>query len=88
MSQGQILRLIVEASATVVWSANNWATTNKTEATSVSALNLWFADLRTEDRLDGSVIVFTFFWKDARHWEGKNYSVAVNGPKQSRAREK
>jgi glucoamylase len=88
MPPGQILRLIVEASATVVWSANNWATTNKTEATSVSALNLWFADLRTEDRLDGSVIVFTFFWKDARHWEGKNYSVAVNGPKQSRAREK
>ena len=67
----------VEAGATVVWSANNWATTNKTEATSVSALNVWFADLPTEDCPDGSVIEFTFFWKDAQRWEGRNYSVTV-----------
>jgi len=79
MPPRQILRLIVEASATVVWSANNWATTNKTEATSVSALNVWFADLPTEHCPEDSVIEFTFFWKEAQRWESRNYSVAVNG---------
>jgi hypothetical protein len=51
------------------------------DTTNSSALNLWFADLSTEDRPDGSVIEFTFFWKEAQRWEGRNYSVAVNGPK-------
>jgi len=82
MPHGKILRLIVAAHATIIWSANNWATTNRTEATSVSALNLWFADLPTRHCPDGSVIEFTFFWKAAQRWEGRNYSVAVSGPKQ------
>ena len=33
MSPGKILRLIVAADATVVWSADNWATTNQVETT-------------------------------------------------------
>ena len=78
---GQILRLIVQVSATVVWTANNWATTNKTEATSVSALNLWFADLPMEDCPDGAAVEFTFFWKDAQRWEGRNYTVTFIKPK-------
>jgi glucoamylase len=78
MSHGKILRLIVAADATVVWSINGWASTNKTDATHISALNLWFADLPTEKCSDGSVIEFTFFWKKDQRWEGKNYSVAVS----------
>ena len=77
---GQTLRLIVEANATVVWSANNWATTNNIETTAVSALNAWLADLPTKDCPDNSVIEFTFFWKDARRWEGRNYTVTVVKP--------
>jgi polyphosphate kinase 2 (PPK2 family) len=30
-----------------------------------------------EDRPDGSMIEFTFFWKEAQRWEGRNYSVAT-----------
>ncbi len=81
MPPGQILRLIVAADATIVWSANSWANTNKAEAFQVSALNLWFADLPTEKCLDGSVIEFTFFWKEAQRWEGRNYSVAISKAK-------
>jgi hypothetical protein len=33
----------------------------------------------TEKWPDGSVIEFTFFWREARHWEGRNYSVAIRG---------
>jgi len=76
---GQILRLIVEAEATVVWSDTAWASSNKADTTLISALGLWFADLPTENCPDGSVIEFTFFWKAGQRWEGRNYSVAVSG---------
>jgi len=78
MSHGKILRLIVAAEATIVWSADNWTSTNKMETTPVSALNVWFADLPTTKCLVGSVIEFTFFWKKNQRWEDKNYSVAVS----------
>ena len=81
MPHGKILRLIVAAEATIVWSANDWASANKMDATHISALNLWFADLPTADCPDGSVVEFTLFWKEAQRWEGRNYSVAVSGPK-------
>jgi glucoamylase len=81
MEPKQTLRLIVAADATVIWSTNAWASVNKTDATQVSALNLWFADLPTENCPEGSAIEFTFFWKEGRRWEGRNYSVTVEKPK-------
>jgi glucoamylase len=81
MSHGKLLRLIVAADATVAWSADNWASTNKVDTTHNSALNVWFADLPTEGCPDGAVIEFTFLWKEAKRPEGRNYSVRVSGPK-------
>jgi glucoamylase len=81
MPPKQTLRLIVAADATVIWSSNAWANTNKADTTQVSALDLWFADLATQNCPEGSVIEFTFFWNEAQHWEGRNYSVAIDGPK-------
>jgi glucoamylase len=81
MPPGKILRLILVADATVVWSANAWMSTNKTDATHINALNLWFADLPTEGCLDGAVIEFTLLWKEPKRPEGRNYSVKVSGPK-------
>jgi glucoamylase len=77
---GKILRLILAADATVLWSDNVWASTNKSEAIHVGALNVWFADLPTEKCPSGAALEFTFFWKKAGHWEGGNYSVAVGKP--------
>jgi glucoamylase len=81
MPTGQVLRLIVEANATILWSANNWAITNKVDTTQINALKVWFVDLPTKDCPENSLIEFTFFWKEAGRWEGRNYSVAVSGPK-------
>jgi len=78
---GKILRLIVAADAKIVWSADGWASTHQTEATQVSALNLWFADLPTKHCPEGATLEFTFFWKEAQRWMGRNYSVAVSRPK-------
>ena len=88
MPPGRTLRLIVEAEATVVWSADAWASINNADTTMMSALGLWFADLSKENCPDGSVIEFTFFWKAAGNWEGTNYSVAVTSqcPKTSGTR--
>jgi glucoamylase len=81
MAQGKILRLIVTADATLAWSANGWASTNKMDAAHIAALNVWFAELSTEGCPDGSLIEFTFFWKDPQRSEDRNYSVKVSGPK-------
>ena len=81
MPHGKILRIIVSADAAIVWSFNDWASTNRVDTANNSALNLWFADLPTEKCAGGLAIEFTFFWKEAQCWEGRNYSVAVNGPK-------
>jgi glucoamylase len=78
---GRILRLIVAVDAIIVWSANDWANTNRTDAINNSVLNLWFADLPTDNCPAGLVIEFTFFWKEAQRWEGRNYKVAVSESK-------
>lgn len=79
MPQGKILRIIVEANAMIVWSVDDWANTNKVDTANNCALDLWFADLPTENCAGGTAIVFTMFWKDAQRWEGRNVSVAING---------
>jgi len=77
LPQGRILRLIVAADATMVWTADGWAGTNRTDATHLGSLDIWFADIPTEKFPVGSVIEFTFCWKEGQRWEGKNYSVKV-----------
>jgi glucoamylase len=81
MSPGKVLRIVAAADATIVWSANNWVSTSSVNSTNNRTLNLWFADLPTENCPGGLVIEFTFFWKEAQRWEGRNYSVAVSRPK-------
>ena len=81
LPHGRILRIIVAGDATLVWSANDWVSTNRAGTIHNSLLDLWFADLPTENYPGGLKIEFTFFWKEAQSWEGKNYSVAVSRPK-------
>lgn len=77
MPSGRILRVILDDNATVVWSADGWTSTSNVEALHICGLNLWFADVPTQDCPSGSVVEFTFFWKANQRWEGINHSVAV-----------
>jgi glucoamylase len=79
MPGAQTLRLAVAAEATIMWSADGWASVRKTATTPVADLNVWFADLDTEECREGAVIEFTFFWREAGRWEGRNASVAIRG---------
>jgi glucoamylase len=76
---GKILRLLLAEDASINWSIDNWATSKTLDAAHLNDLDLWFADLSSENLPEGSILEFTFFWKGSHRWEGKNYSIAVLG---------
>lgn len=78
MARGQTLRIITAAEATIVWTADQWETTNQTNTVECGGLNLWFADLPTAELPSTSTVQFTFFWKAAQHWEGGNWQVGID----------
>jgi len=73
---GRTLRIEVLAPARIHWSADGWRTTQDT-ATRESGLGVHYADLATASLPDGSEIAFTFYWPDARRWEGDDFSVKI-----------
>jgi len=75
--RGKILRIILRAEATIVWSTNDWASSNKSDTSLQSELNLWFADFATAEWTQGSVLAFTLFWKADQRWENRNWQVNV-----------
>jgi glucoamylase len=77
MAHGKILRIILAAEATIVWSTDDWARTNQSGTTHETELNLWFADFPTAQWPSPCVMAFTFFWKRDQRWEGRNWQVAV-----------
>jgi len=77
MPRGKILRIILAAEATIVWSTDAWARTNQSDTTHESELNLWFADFPADEWPAGSVFEFTCFWKRDQRWQGQNWHVSV-----------
>ena len=77
VSRGKILRIILDAEATIVWSTDNWARTNKSQIIHQDGLNLWFADFPTTDWTVGSVFAFTLFWSSEQRWEKRNWQISV-----------
>ena len=77
MPAGKVLRIILGVEASVRWSADGWAGTGTVETAHHDRLGLWFADLPTADLPAEALVEFTFFWKTAACWEGRNFSVLV-----------
>ena len=78
MSHGKILRIVLAAEATIVWSPDGWKHTSRFDTIHQSELNLWFADFPTAEWSIGSAITFTLFWKADERWEGQNWQVSVS----------
>ncbi|MGN6603033.1 MAG: glycoside hydrolase family 15 protein [Ginsengibacter sp.] len=72
---GKNLRIEVEAAADIHWSTDKWHTTNNTE-TKDTDLGIHYADIDLQNE-NAEEIYFTFFWKEANHWENKNYKVPL-----------
>jgi glucoamylase len=77
MPRQKILRVILAAEATIIWTVDCWATKNSLEMTRNETFNLWFADLATGKLSSGTVVEFTFFWITDQRWEGRNWQVTV-----------
>src|SRR5438105_5303358 len=75
--RGKILRLILSAEATLVWSTDGWAHTNRSGTSHESGLNLWFTDFPTAEWPIGTVFEFTLFWKDEQRWVGRSWKIGV-----------
>ena len=75
--RGKILRMILASAATIVWSTNDWARTERLDAAHENELNLWYADFPTAEWPQGSVLAFTFFWTRDQRWEDQNWQVNV-----------
>jgi glucoamylase len=77
MPRGKTLRIVLAEEATIVWTTNDWRQTNESQTTHVSGVSLWFVDLPTAELPGESQVEFTFFWKDEKRWEGRNFRVQV-----------
>ncbi len=75
--RGKILRIILPAEATLVWSTDGWSRTNRNETTHQPELNLWFADFPAAKWPVGSAFEFTCFWKADQRWQGRNWQVSI-----------
>ena len=78
MPRGKSLRIETMASGVVHWTADQW-TTMADVGTVDTGLGVHLADLPTESFPDGTEVRFTFFWPDANHWEGLDFSITVAG---------
>ena len=72
---GNTLRLLDTEEFEVVWSADQWVTTERTKATGVGQMG-WFADLATSSEQAGSIL-FTFLFPASNRWVGHNFQVEL-----------
>ncbi|HKJ92340.1 MAG TPA: glycoside hydrolase family 15 protein, partial [Longimicrobiales bacterium] len=79
MPRGKRLRVETLAPAVIHWSGDGWATAVDTN-TRDTGLGIHIADLPVDDLPAGARVTFTFRWPEAGHWEGTDYTVAVNDP--------
>ncbi|HEY6977753.1 MAG TPA: glycoside hydrolase family 15 protein [Chitinophagaceae bacterium] len=75
ISLNKILRIEVMSTAIVHWSDDDWLTINETE-TKDTGLGIHLADVKLKNK-NGNEIKFTFFWKEDKRWENKDFSVVV-----------
>jgi glucoamylase len=77
IARGKILRIILAAQAIIVWSRDDWAHTHRSKMRHQRELDLWFADLPTDEWAAGSMFTFTCHWEDEQRWAGQNWQVSV-----------
>lgn len=74
---GKMLRIEVFAEAIIRYTLDHWRSFEDIEVEN-TGLGIFKADIDLRDHPSKS-IVFTFFWKKARKWEGKNLSLKIKG---------
>ena len=75
---GLTLRILDPTAFQVVWTMDNWATTNLTSSKVVGDPGS-YVDIPTNPNQTGTII-FTLYWPAEDRWLGKNISIAVTHP--------
>ncbi len=70
------LRVLDDKRFTLVWSDNQWRTTNSTECRSLGSAG-FSADILPSPRENPTVLSLTFFWPEENRWLGHNYDVRI-----------
>jgi glucoamylase len=73
---GKKLRIETLVPSVIHWTADDWNTVQDIKTYDVG-LGIHMADLFTQALTEGRQITFTFYWPDARHWEGTNFTVRL-----------
>jgi glucoamylase len=75
ITKGNNLRIETNASTTVRWTVDAWQRITETDSTD-TGFGIHYTDIKAE-MLTGKEIIFTFFWKEAGHWENRNFSIDI-----------
>lgn len=75
LTRGNTLRIETREEVKVVWTADEWQTTNETESAD-SGLGVYYTDLPAK-QLTGKEVIFTFFWKDTQRWQQRNFTLII-----------
>ena len=76
MPRHRQLRVELLAGALVHWTADGWRTAQDAQ-THDTTLGPHIADLPTSQLSSGTVVIFTFYWRQANRWEGIDFSIAI-----------
>ncbi len=76
IAAGKTLRILAFARFRVVWTSDNWQTTNSLEATHAGYPGC-FADIAVP-RTQRGPMQFTLYWPTEERWEGENFTIAVD----------
>lgn len=74
---GHGLRLITSAPARIRWSADGWQNEKDLDTTPAGFSELHFADLPLNQYGPGTVVEWTFFWRESNHWEKQNFQAQI-----------
>jgi glucoamylase len=75
ITKGNNLRIETNASTTVRWTVDAWQRITETDSTD-TGFGIHYTDIKAV-MLTGKEIIFTFFWKEAGHWENRNFSIDI-----------
>jgi glucoamylase len=70
------LRIETRVPAQLRWSVDEWKT-DAEETTRDTGFGVHVIDLSNEKLRSGSTLQFTFYWPEAKKWEGKDFTVAI-----------
>jgi hypothetical protein len=76
VTAGRKLRIQAPSPAVVHWSTDQWDTVRDTPLARLRG-GVYAVDLPTENLPPGTRVLFTFYWPDAKRWEGQDFQLTV-----------